>query len=153
MDSPPPNFQRIIGLDVGLRRIGVAVSDPLRITAQGLPTIQRKNLRYDLYRLAKLAEHQEACLFVVGNPLHMSGEKSRQAGIVQEFADKLGERTRIPVQMWDERLSTVEAGRVLRESGISIEKRAQAIDRLSAVLILQSYLDSLPGGTPWPESE
>lgn len=153
MESPPDNFKRIIGLDVGLRRIGLAVSDPLRITAQGLPTLQRKNMRYDLFRLDKLAQHHEACLFVVGNPLHMSGNESRQGAIVKEFSEQLEKRCNLPVVLWDERLTSVEAGRVLRGSGISIEKRAQAIDRLSAVLILQGYLDSLPGSEPWPDEE
>jgi putative holliday junction resolvase len=133
---------RILALDVGGKRIGLAMSDPLGITAQGLPNLVRKNKRTDLEALARLAAEQEVRLFLVGNPLHMSGDAGRQAGWVREFADALTEYTRLPVQLWDERLTTVEAARVLRSSGIGIEKRARAIDRLSAVILLQSYLDS-----------
>ena len=151
-----PNFQRILGLDVGLRRIGLALSDPLRITAQGIDTLHRKNMRFDLYRLSRLAKEHDVCSFVVGFPLHMSGDESRQSGIVRQFSEKLEQHSGLPVKLWDERMSTLQAGRVLRSSGISIEKRAQAIDRLSAVLILQSYLDSiapLDGAEQWPEEE
>ncbi len=152
-DTPQPDLTRILALDVGLRRIGLALSDPLRITAQGLETIARKNLRHDIWRLNQLAKQYEAGLFLVGHPLHMSGDAGRQAHFVEEFSAKLEERTGVPVKLWDERLTTVEASRVLRSSGISIEKRAKAVDRLSAVLILQSYLDSLPEACPWPEEE
>jgi putative Holliday junction resolvase len=151
-----PNFQRILGLDVGLRRIGLALSDPLRITAQGIDTMHRKNMRFDLYRLARLAKDHDVCSFVVGYPLHMRGDETRQSGIVREFSEKLEQHCGLPVKLWDERMSTLQAGRVLRSSGISIEKRAKAIDRLSAVLILQSYLDSispLDGAEEWQEEE
>lgn len=134
---------RILALDVGMRRIGLALSDALGVTAQGLETLQRKNLRTDLARLGDLAREREVGLFLVGHPRHMSGDESRQSGYVREFAEKLERATGIRVELWDERLTTVEAGRVLRSSGISIEKRAQAVDRLSAVILLQSYLDSL----------
>ncbi|MCC6340682.1 MAG: Holliday junction resolvase RuvX [Bryobacterales bacterium] len=142
--------KRILGLDVGVRRIGLALSDPLGITAQGIETLVRGNLKKDLARLSRLAEENDVGLFVVGLPLHMSGGDSRQGGWVKEFAVRLEQRSRVPVRLWDERLTTVEATRVLRESGISIEKRAKAVDRLSAVLILQSYLDSLPGVNDCP---
>jgi len=134
---------RILALDLGKKRIGLAVSDPLGITAQGLPNIERKNKRTDLDRLVRLAHEKEIALFLLGNPMNMSGREGRQSAWVREFAGALEERTGLPVKLWDERLTTVEAGRVLRESGISIEKRAAAIDRLSAVILLQSYLDSL----------
>ena len=140
MSSP---LGRILALDVGRRRIGLAMSDPLGITAQGLPNLVRVNKRTDLAELARLAAEHEVRLFLVGNPLHMSGNAGRQAEWVAELADALGAHTGIPVQLWDERLTTVEAARVLRESGIGIEKRARAIDKLSAVILLQSYLDSL----------
>jgi len=143
--------KRILGLDVGLRRIGLALSDPLGITAQGIETLARRNLKSDLAGLTRLAEDFGVGLFVVGLPLHMSGEDSRQGGWVKDFAARLEQRSRIPVHLWDERLTTVEATRVLRQSGISLEKRAKAVDRLSAVLILQSYLDSLPGVGDWPD--
>ncbi len=134
-----------------MRRIGLAISDALRVTAQGLETLQRKNQRTDLAKLSGLAKEREVCLFLIGHPRHMSGDESRQAGYVREFADKLGDATGVPVQLWDERLTTVEAGRVLRSSGISIEKRAKAVDRLSAVILLQSYLDSLPSAVDWSQ--
>ena len=134
---------RILALDLGRKRIGLAVSDPLGITAQGLPNLVRTRNRADLDALAQLAEEKEVRLILMGNPLNMSGTEGRQSAWVREFAERLESRTGIPVKLWDERLTSVEAGRVLRASGISIEKRAAAVDRLSAVVLLQSYLDSL----------
>lgn len=145
--------KRLIGLDVGLRRIGIALSDELGITAQGLPTLQRRNLRADLAILSQLAAEHHAAGFVVGNPLQLSGREGRQAGIVHNFAEQLRERSKLPVFLWDERFTTVEANRVLRAGGASIEKRARAVDRLSAVLILQSYLDAQSAWLPSPEDE
>ena len=133
---------RILALDLGQRRIGLAISDELGITAQGLDTLERTRLRDDLDRLAGLACERGVTLFLVGNPLHMSGREGRQSEWVRQFADKLISRTSCRVQLWDERLTSVQAGRVLRESGISIQKRARAVDRLSAVLLLGSFLDS-----------
>lgn len=134
---------RILALDLGKRRIGLAISDPLGITAQGLPNLERTRKRADLDALAALVSERGVRLILMGNPLHMSGHAGRQSEWVQEFASALAERTGLPVTLWDERLTTVEASRVLRESGIGIEKRAAAVDRLSAVILLQSYLDSL----------
>ncbi len=134
---------RILALDLGKKRIGLAVSDPLGITAQGLPNLVRINKRTDLDALARLAAEREVGLFLMGNPLNMRGDEGRQSGWVKEFADALERRTGLPVKLWDERLTTVEASRVLRESGIGLEKRKASIDRLSAVILLQSYLDSL----------
>lgn len=134
---------RVLALDVGKRRIGVAVSDELGITAQGLETIERRNNREDFAIISRLASHKSARLILVGNPIHMSGAEGRQAEWVRQFAEGLGARSGLPVKLWDERLTSVEAGRVLRQSGASIEKRARAVDRLSAVILLQSYLDSL----------
>lgn len=139
---------RIMALDVGLKRIGLALSDPLGITAQGLPNLVRRNKRTDLDALAELAAAHEVGLLLVGNPLNMRGDAGRQALLVGEFAAALGARTGIAVRLWDERLTTVEASRVLRSSGMGIEKRARAIDRLSAVILLQSYLDSLALARP-----
>jgi len=133
---------RILALDLGKRRIGLAVSDELGITAQGLPTLERTRIRDDLDTLAKLIGENHVQLIVMGNPLHMSGREGRQVEYAHEFADRLQRLTGIPVEFWDERLTTVEAGRVLRESGIGIEKRAGAIDRLSAVILLESFLDA-----------
>lgn len=145
----------MIGLDVGLRRIGIAVSDPLGITAQGLPTLYRKHMKADLAELSRIARESDAEGFVVGNPLHMSGRDSRQGKIVQEFAERLRERSGLPVTLWDERLTTVVANQVLRSSGIGLEKRIKAVDQLSAVLILQSYLDAQPssGESTWENDQ
>ena len=137
---------RILALDVGKRRIGLAISDPLGITAQGLPTLERTTIREDLNRMAQLIVERSVTLLLVGDPLHMSGDKSRQAQYIHEFAGRLSEKAEVPVKFWDERLTTVQAQRVLKESGISIEKRARAIDKLAAVILLESYLDSLPAG-------
>lgn len=134
---------RVLALDVGKKRIGLAISDPLGITAQGLPTLERTRIREDLDALARIAREQEVTLILVGHPLHMSGAEGRQAAYAREFAGRLAERTGIAVKFWDERLTTVEAQRVLRESGVSIEKRARAVDRLAAVILLASFLDSL----------
>lgn len=133
---------RILALDLGKRRIGLALSDELGITAQGLETLQRTALREDLARLAKLAADHNVTRIVMGNPLHMSGHEGRGTEHAREFAARLEKATSIPVELWDERLTTVQAQRVLRESGVSIEKRAKAVDRLAAVILLESYLDS-----------
>jgi putative holliday junction resolvase len=137
------NTARILALDVGKRRIGVAISDELGLTAQGLETIERKNNREDYAILSRLASEKGAGMILVGNPVQMSGVEGRQTEWVRQFADGLAARSGLPIRLWDERLTTVEASRVLRQSGISIEKRARAVDRLSAVILLQSYLDSL----------
>ena len=142
---------RVLALDVGKRRIGLAISDGLGLTAQGLPTLQRTTIREDLMHLAELTAEREIGLFLIGDPLHMSGDQSRQAQYIRDFAARLTERTGVPVKFWDERLTTVQAHRVLRESGISIEKRAKAIDRLAAVILLESYLDSRAAEPGEPE--
>jgi putative Holliday junction resolvase len=132
---------RVLGLDVGARRIGLAVSDPLGITAQGLETLQRKNKRTDLEGLAKVIRHYEVKEIVVGLPLRMSGAEGRQSDKMQAFAEELRKRFRLPVHLWDERLSSVEANRLLREMNLSIEKRGKAVDRMAAVLILQGWME------------
>ncbi len=154
MDESTPHVGRILALDLGKRRIGLAISDELGITAQGLDTLQRTNMRQDLAHLTNLITEKNAGLILMGNPIHMSGREGRQAEYTRDFADRLQEKTGLPVVYWDERLTSVEAGRVLRDSGISIEKRARAVDRLSAVILLASYLDSLTPyseAEPWPE--
>jgi putative Holliday junction resolvase len=138
-----PVQSRILALDLGKKRIGLAISDPLGITAQGLPNLVRINKRTDFAALEQLVRERQVGLILMGNPINMRGDEGRQSGWVREFAQALKERTGLPVKLWDERLTSVEAGRVLRSSGISIEKRAAAVDRLSAVILLQSYLDSL----------
>jgi putative Holliday junction resolvase len=134
---------RILALDLGKKRIGLAISDPLGITAQGLPNLVRTNKRTDLAILQQMVEERGVGQILLGNPINMRGTEGRQSVWVHEFAEALHRQTGVSVKLWDERLTSVEAGRVLRSSGISIEKRAAAVDRLSAVILLQSYLDSL----------
>ncbi len=143
-------YSRILALDLGKKRIGMAVSDLLRITAQGLPNLVRTNKRADLAALEELAREREVGLILIGNPINMGGSEGRQSGWVREFGDKIERRLGLPVRYWDERLTSVEAERVLRQSGISQQKRAAAVDRLSAVILLQSYLDSLGAADPLP---
>ena len=138
-----PVQPRSLALDLGKKRIGLAISDPLGITAQGLPNLVRVRKRADLAALEQMVRERQVGLILMGNPINMRGDEGRQSAWVREFADALGQRTGLPVKLWDERLTSVEANRVLRSSGISIEKRAAAVDRLSAVILLQSYLDSL----------
>jgi putative holliday junction resolvase len=118
------------------------MSDELGITAQGLPTLQRTRIREDMDALANLITEKGVQLIVMGNPLHMSGREGRQAEYTREFAERLHQRTGVPVEFWDERLTSVQAGRVLRDSGIGIAKRAAAVDRLAAVILLESFLDA-----------
>jgi putative Holliday junction resolvase len=133
---------RVLALDLGKKRIGMALSDELGVTAQGLETLERTNIREDLARISQLAAERSVSLILMGNPLHMSGREGRQAEYARDFGERLRAASGIAVEFWDERLTTVAAQRVLRESGISIEKRAKAVDRLAAVILLESYLDS-----------
>ena len=143
---------RILALDLGARRVGVAVSDELGITAQGLPTLVRTNLREDLARVTRLAEEWGAGMILIGNPLHMSGAEGRQSAWVRQFAEKLEGRSGLPVKLWDERLTTVEAERVLDAGRVTRDKHRMAIDRLAAVILLESYLES-PACSAGPEEE
>ncbi|MBZ5678712.1 MAG: Holliday junction resolvase RuvX [Acidobacteriia bacterium] len=132
---------RILGLDVGSRRIGMAVSDLLGITAQGIETLQRRNKRSDFEQLRRVIREYKVREIVVGLPLRMSGEEGIQAEKMQGFAEDLRKRFGLPVHLWDERLTSVEANRLLRETEISIEKRGKAVDRMAAVLILQGWME------------
>ncbi len=132
---------RILALDLGTRRIGLAVSDPLFLTAQGLPTLVRKNIRMDLEELARVVNEREVGEILMGDPKRMNGEQGRQSAWAREFAAKLEKRFGLPIVFWDERLTSREAERTLRGSGIAHGDRKAAIDRLSAVILLQSYLD------------
>jgi putative Holliday junction resolvase len=132
---------RVLGLDVGSRRIGVAVSDPLGITAQGLETLQRRNKRHDMAELEKVIRDYGVHEIVIGLPLRMSGAEGIQSEKMQDFAEDLRKRFRLPVHLWDERLTSAEANRLLRSTELSIEKRAKAVDRMAAVLILQSFME------------
>lgn len=132
---------RLLGLDVGNRRIGVAVSDELGLTAQPVLTLVRKKSRDDLRSLARLARKYGCREIVVGNPLHLSGEKSKQSEKTHAFAQLLSDETKLPVHFWDERLTTAEAHRILYQSGRPRAEHRNMVDQVAAVLILQDYLD------------
>jgi putative Holliday junction resolvase len=132
-------------LDVGSKRIGLAISDLLGITAQGLPTIQRQNKRLDFGQLEKVIREHAVTEMVVGYPLRMSGAEGVQAEKMQRFAEDLRQRFRLPVHLWDERLSSAQANRLLRETDMSIQRRGQVVDQMAAVLILQSWMDARTG--------
>jgi putative Holliday junction resolvase len=133
---------RYLGLDVGNRRIGVAVSDALGLTAQPVLTLERRrNQREDLRSLARLARRFSAVGIVVGNPVHLSGELSPQAAKTQAFAAELGELTGLPIHLWDERLTTREAHQILYEAGHSRQEHRRVVDQVAATLILQSFMD------------
>lgn len=140
--AEPVTAGRILALDVGSRTFGMAVSDLLGITAQGLPTYRRKNKRTDFAELRRVIDAQGVVEIVVGYPLHMSGDEGTQSHRMQEFAEELRKHFGLPVHLWDERLTTAEASRVLRESEMSIKRRGEVVDRLAAVLILQSFLQA-----------
>jgi putative holliday junction resolvase len=136
----------ILGLDVGDRRIGVAIAEERASLAQPLLTLERKNLRLDIRFLSRLLRKHRCREIVVGNPLYMSGDQSPQAAKTQAFATALGEATGIPIHLWDERLSTGEAHRYLDESGRDPRTRRSVIDQVAAVLILQGFLDARSAG-------
>lgn len=137
---------RILALDVGARRIGIAVSDALGITAQGLETIQRKNRKSDFAALGRVLEHYQVAEIVVGLPLRMSGEEGAMSEKMTAFAETLRKQFGVPVHLWDERLTSAEANRILRSTDMSIAKRGGAVDRMAAVLILQSFLAARAAG-------
>lgn len=131
-----------MALDVGSRTIGLAVTDPLGITAQGLETIRRKNKRTDMAALEQVITEYGVRELVVGLPLRMSGIEGRQSEKIREFVEQLKKHFDLPIHLWDERLTSVEANRVLRETDMSIKKRAAVVDQLAAVLILQNYMEA-----------
>ena len=137
---------RIMGLDYGSKTVGVAISDSLGITAQGIETICRKDenkLRKTCARIEALIEEYQVERIVLGLPKHMNNEIGDRAKLSIEFGEMLRRRTGLEVVMWDERLSSVEAERVLIESKVRRENRKQYIDKIAAVFILQGYLDSI----------
>lgn len=135
---------RIMGLDFGSKTVGVAVSDALLLTAQGVEIIRRKEenkLRQTLARIEALIEEYEVEELVLGLPKHMNGTEGVRAELTEEFKEKLERRTGLPVALWDERLTTVSADRTMMEAGIRRENRKEYVDMLAAVFILQGYLD------------
>ena len=133
---------RTMGLDFGEKRIGVAISDPSGLIAQGIDVIRRKGLEDDISRLREIIEGYRVEEIVIGMPRNMNGSLGRKAEEVQQFIELLKSELDIPLITWDERLSTHQAEGVLIEADMSRAKRKKVIDRMSAVVILQNYLDS-----------
>ena len=138
---------RVMALDLGDRNIGVAVSDALLLTAQGRSTIRRKDLQHDIEVLRRLVEDNEVHQIVVGQPLHMDGNESRQSHKVRAFAGQLEKQLNIPVVFWDERLTSFAAEQHLEDMGLNWRKRREHVDKIAAMIILQNYLDSRAGQT------
>lgn len=144
---------RIMGLDYGSKTVGVAVSDPMLITAQGLEIIRRKDenkLRQTLARIEEIIAEYEVGEIVVGFPKNMNNSVGDRGELSLEFKDKLERRTGLPVFMWDERLSTVEADKVMMDAGVRRENRKDFVDKIAATIILQGYLDRR-SGDPYKE--
>jgi putative Holliday junction resolvase len=134
---------RILGLDVGDRTIGVAISDPLGFTAQGVDTIRRKNIEYDLNEVSKYCAQYDCKTIVVGLPKNMNGSVGPQGEKVLMFCEELKKAITCDIQMWDERLTTVAANRAMLEADISRSKRKQIVDKVASTYILQGYLDRI----------
>ncbi len=144
--KPPSNapVRRILAIDPGERRLGVAVSDPLGLTAQGVEVVHRKKAGFEqvLRRLGELADHYDVGRIIVGLPLNMDGSRGPRARRAEAFAKELGQRVSVPVDLVDERLTTVEAEDSLRERGLSAAKRKERVDVVAAQLLLQRVLDA-----------
>jgi putative holliday junction resolvase len=136
-------FMRILGLDVGDRTIGVAVSDPLGLTAQGITTINRKKEDDDIAELKKICAEYSVETIVCGLPKNMNGTVGEQGQKVLEFCNILKDKVEIPIKMWDERLTTAAAERAMLEANLSRAKRKKIVDKMAATYILQGYLDSI----------
>jgi putative Holliday junction resolvase len=134
---------RIMGLDIGSCTIGIAISDELRITAQGLKTIRRKLMEEDLKEITMVIDQYKIEKIVVGLPKNMDGTLGKQAEMVFQWIKASKKKIRLPMVTWDERLSTVGASKILLEADLSRKKRKKVIDKLAAVLILQGYLDKI----------
>lgn len=134
---------RILGLDIGDKTIGVAVSDPLGFTAQGITTIRRKNLKQDIDELKKICLEYSVESIVAGLPKNMNGTLGPQSEKVLDFCKVIEENIELPIKMWDERLTTVAAHKAMLEADLSRSKRKKIVDKMAAIYILQGYLDSI----------
>ena len=146
---------RIMGLDFGSKTVGVAISDALLITAQGVEIIRRKEenkLRQTLARIEELIAQYEVEKIVLGKPKHMNGTEGVRVELTEEFKEKLERRTGLPVVFWDERLTTVAADKTMMEAGIRREHRKEYVDMIAATFILQGYLDYLGNQANKPEA-
>jgi putative Holliday junction resolvase len=140
------NMGRIMGLDYGSVTVGVAISDSLLLTAQGVEVIRRKQenvIRKTISRIEELITEYQVTTIIIGYPKHLNNTIGERAKKAEEFAEKLKQRTGLEVILWDERLTTVAANQVLSKTGLNYEDKAKIIDKLAAVLILQGYLDML----------
>jgi putative Holliday junction resolvase len=133
---------RVMALDVGDKTIGVAISDALLLTAQARPTLRRKSVKSDVETLSLMAKENEVHEIVVGHPLHMDGKRSAQTEKVARFAEELRKAVDVPIVFWDERLTSFEAEQHLENMGLNWRQRRDQVDKIAAMIILQSYLDS-----------
>lgn len=140
---------RILGIDVGDRTIGMAISDPLGFTAQGIGTIRRKNEKYDIEELKKICDQYGVDTIICGLPKNMNGTVGPQSEKVLAFCEIIKEVIKLPIQMWDERLTTVAAHRAMLEADLSRAKRKKIVDKVAATYILQGYLDSIYKSKVW----
>lgn len=133
---------RIMGLDYGDRRIGIAVSDELGWTAQGIKVVEKRRDGGEIEEIASIINEYNVTEIIVGLPKNMNGTIGPRGEISQQFAQQLNEHFGLPVRLWDERLTTVAAERTLAETAMSLKKRKKVVDKMAAILILQNYLDS-----------
>jgi putative Holliday junction resolvase len=143
---------RVMGLDVGDKTIGIAISDALLLTAQSRPTLRRKDLKSDIDFLRQLAAENEVHQIVMGQPLHMDGRESTQSQKVARFAEELKKVLDLPVAFWDERLTSFEAEQHLEQMGLNWRQRREQVDKIAAMIILQNYLDNQKPSQPGPTS-
>jgi len=136
---------RVMGLDVGDKTIGVAVSDELLLTAQARPTLRRKNLKSDLEALRQIVAENDVRQIVVGQRLNMDGKPSAQSVKVERFTEELRKVVDLPIVFWDERLTSFEAEQHLEQMGMNWRRRRRHVDKIAAMIILQNYLDSRTG--------
>lgn len=134
---------RVLGLDIGDRTIGIAISDPLGFTAQGITTIRRKNIEYDIEELLKICKEYNVDTIISGLPKNMNGTIGPQGEKVMNFCETLKEHVEVPIKFWDERLTTVAAHKAMIEADMSRSKRKKVVDKVAATYILQGYLDSI----------
>jgi putative holliday junction resolvase len=134
---------RTLGLDIGKRRIGLAVSDELGLVARPVDTVRSVSLNVDVAKITEIARELGVEMIVVGDPIHMSGDAGTMSKRAHQFGDALSEASGLPIAYCDERLTSVEAHRILHESGVSPKKARQQIDAVAAAVILQSYLNTL----------
>jgi len=144
---------RVLALDWGTKRVGLAVSDPFGMTAQGLPTMSRRNKQQDLNYLRLRARKHHVSLILLGNPLQMSGAEGTAALRMRDLAKEIEQHVSLHVRLWDERLTSVEANRLLDAAGVIPSRRGESVDRVAAVLLLQNFLDSQPRKAAFSEND